>query len=144
MEEHSGNPGTGLVLSTLDPTKLAEEGVWYQVVHPKTGSEIPGVRLLVYGEDSHYFAKAMNKIADKRAIASRGRRNQQTLNYDDLSESELTLAVYIVGDWDGILDDNGQPLPCSNEVKRAVFDKHRWLAEQALMHMRDRANFIPD
>lgn len=126
-------------LESLDATANAESGAWLEPVHPSTGVPLE-CRVLVYGEDSKAYAKAMNRIAELRAVQQRTRRTGD-MTYDDVTAAELILAVNLTGDWDG-LTDGGEVLECADEVKRRVYKKHRWLSEQVVAFARNRANFL--
>jgi hypothetical protein len=131
--------GTGVDLGTLDVTTAAEEGAWLVPMHPATG-ELLDCRLLVHGEDSKAYGKAMNRIADMRADRQRTRRRTET-NYDDIQAAELILSVYLTSKWENF-EEEGSPIKCDADTKRRVFNKHRWLAEQVVAFARDRGNFI--
>ena len=126
-------------LGSLDASIQAESGAWLVPVHPSEGTPLE-CKLLVYGEDSKPYSKAMNRIAEMRAVQQRTRRTGD-MTYDDVQIAELILAVNLTGDWEG-LTDGGELLECTDEVKKRVFKKHRWLAEQVVAYARNRANFL--
>lgn len=37
-------------------------------------------------------------------------------------EESLKMFVYCLIDWDGVVDANGKPLPCTDEIKRIIYD----------------------
>jgi hypothetical protein len=128
-------------LGSLDATEAAESGMWLEPTHPSTGAPLD-CKLLVYGEDSRAYAKAMNRIAEMRAVQQKSRRTGE-LTYDDAQLWELILAVNLTGDWEG-LADGGKMLDCTEDNKKRVFKKHRWLADQIVTFARNRSNFLPD
>jgi hypothetical protein len=139
----------GLDLGSLDVTSGAEAGRWLVPRHPGTGELLEQGRVLVYGEDSRQYAKAMNRVADMRADRQRERRKADT-SYDDIQAAELIMAVYLTGKFED-LEEDGEPLICDSpdrvrnrKVKEATYLKHRWLAEQVVAFSRDRGNFIAD
>lgn len=137
--QESESRNVGVDLGSLDVTSAAEEGAWMVPNHPSTGAPLEA-RMLVYGEDSKAYVKAMNKIANMRADRQRTRRNIQT-NYDDLQAAELILAVTLTARWEGFVED-GVEIKADDETKRKVFSRHRWLAEQVVAFARDRGNFF--
>jgi hypothetical protein len=144
--QESAGRSVGVDLGSLDVTSAAENGAWMVPEHPATGERLD-CRVLVYGEDSRQYAKAMNRVADMRADRQRSRRKTET-NYDDIQAAELIMAVYLTAKWEGI-EDNGEVLSCdtpdkrfNRSMKEQVYAKHRWLAEQVVAFARDRGNFI--
>ncbi len=144
--QESAERSAGVDLGSLDVSSAAEDGAWLTPNHPATGEQLD-CKVLVYGEDSRQYARAMNRIADMRADRQRTRRRTDA-NYDDIQAAELIMAVYLTAKWEG-LQDEGKVLKCdtpdkakNRAVKETVYAKHRWLAEQVVAFARDRANFI--
>lgn len=130
--------GGGLDLALYDVASRAEDGAW-MVPNDPVGAPLD-CRILVHGEDSKAYSKAMNRVADMRADRQRQRRRLDT-NYDDVQAAELILARFLTADWEGLVE-KGEPLDCTDENKRRVYSKHRWLAEQVVAFARDRGNFF--
>lgn len=117
----------------------ASEGRWFEPFHPGTGEPL-GCEILVYGEDSKHFARAMDNIAQHRAQVQQ-RTGREEANYSDLSYGRLILAMFLTGDWKGIVSD-GKPLECNEITKRELYKNNPWLAEMVVEFARKRLNFL--
>jgi hypothetical protein len=134
-------------LSSVPVSKNAERGEWMPILHPKTG-EATGLELLVHGEDSSRVKKTRNRILGVAQSKFKGKRSKAT--YDDVLETELMLVVGAVSDWRTKVGDAyrpylyetaEKPLECTAENRTAVFGSARWITEQVVEFLGDRANF---
>lgn len=89
-----------------------EGGRWVSIDHI-----MPGVRLKVRGSENSGLRRMRNKLLQEipRAHRLRG-ADEETL---DAIGTKLLIETVLV-DWDGIEDENGEPLPFSKEKSAAV------------------------
>jgi hypothetical protein len=100
-------------------------------VHPGTGETLPVV-FEVYGEDTPQYRRALH--AAQREQAKREKRNQQS--FDGFS---IDLAVGTIKNWRGNVRFNQEPLTFSVENARKLLANTRWLREQYLEFLNNRA-----
>lgn len=127
---------------TATPTPTADAGVDFGAlqdttvhdwspVHPGTGETLPVV-FEVYGEDTPQYRRALH--AAQREQAKREKRGQQS--FDGFS---IDLAVGTIRNWRGNVRFNQQALPFSPENARTLLANTRWLREQYLEFLNNRA-----
>lgn len=104
--------------------------------HPRTGDDIEGVTIEVYGQDSETFRAESRKI---QAAASRymQKNRGKTLPPEDFERMEKAKLIACVKEIKG-LAYKGQPLTDAKEL----FDRFPWALEQVSVGIMDRANFI--
>lgn len=126
-------------LSILDSVTRAEEGVEFEIRHPKTGKGT-GFFLTVKGVDSKAYKAAFKEVMAKATPKT-------TAN--DIKEACLIATT--IG-WRGAKEDgkteditfNGKPLTFSEASLKLVFAVDRTIVDQAVAFQEDRANFLPE
>lgn len=87
---------------------LIEEGAWIPEI-----SECPGLKLKVRGQGNKDWRKLQTKLLD--AVPRKKRVGR--LDYDEGERITNTLLLNCcLLDWDGLSDDDGNPLPYSREM----------------------------
>lgn len=114
-------------LAALDTVTLAEEGVEFEVIHPKLGAT--GVFIKMLGVDSRQYKAALREVAKKMT--------QDTTAQD----METELAIRGTTGWRGI-DENGEAMRFSDANLRKVYAAAPIVREQSIAFMRDRGNYF--
>lgn len=104
--------------------------------NPKTGDDIEGVSIVVYGQDSEVFRSESRRIQNKAAEFMRRNRGKvmPPEEFERLEKGKVIACVKeIVG-----LAYKGSALTDPADV----FDKFPWIFEQVVQGIMDRGNFI--
>jgi hypothetical protein len=117
----------GVDFAALQDTNVHD----WSPVHPGTGETLPVV-FEVYGEDTPQYRRALH--AAQREQAKREKRGQQS--FDGFS---IDLAVGTIKSWRGNVFFNQEPLAFSVENARKLLANTRWLREQYLEFLNNRA-----
>jgi hypothetical protein len=126
-------------LSTLDMAKFADEGSILEVLHPATLDvqyyEGEPVSIKLLGQDSNAF----RQFVQRRARNAMNKR--QKLDIDKLSSDAAELYATLTIGWHGITEGN-QPVECTFDNAKRIYEKHGWLRQQIDEFVSDRANFF--
>jgi len=114
-------------LAALDTVTLAEEGVEFEVVHPKIGNT--GVFIKMLGADSRQYKAALREVAKKMTPDTTAQ------------DMETELAIRCTVGWRGI-DEGGQAMRFSDANLRKVYAAAPIVREQSVAFMRDRGNYF--
>lgn len=133
-----------LDLSTLDTTKVAEEGSTLEVRHPTSGAVLSNgdgrpVTLTLAGMDSQRARKA-ERLATNRRLKMGGRRSF-SVTADELDNDALDLLAACTLAWSGFEVDKAE-MECNVDNARRLYRQFPWLREQAQQFVDDRANFL--
>ena len=123
-------------LSTLDTSKVAEEGAELLVAHPTTGEDL-GITITLIGTDS----KTFRDISKSRATASLKKKSRE-IDLDQNESDSVELLAKCTKGWTGITE-NGKDIPFGHENAVELYTKYLWLREQIDRFMADRSNFLP-
>lgn len=120
----------------LDTASLAEAGAWLHLRHPANGAPLETargpLRLRLLGVDGVRFQELRRDIAARRRLALQAGEAPERVD----AELELDLAVGATVEWEGI------ELASTAAAKRRLYAERRWVLEQALAFIADRANFL--
>ena len=87
---------------------LIEAGAWIPEI-----SECPGLKLKVRGQGNKDWRKLQTKLLD--AVPRKKRVNRLDYDEGERITNRLLLDTCLL-DWDGLTDDDGNPLPYSREM----------------------------
>lgn len=104
--------------------------------NPKTGDDIEGVTITVYGQDSEIFRAESRKVQAKCADYIRKNRGK-SIPPEDYERLEKNKVIACTKEIKG-LSYKGQPLTDPQEL----FTRFPWALEQVVQGMMDRSNFI--
>lgn len=104
--------------------------------NPKTGDDIEGVSIVVYGQDSDVFRSESRRIQNKAAEYMRRNRGK-VMPPDEFERLDKGKVIACVKEING-LAYKGKPLTDPADV----FDKFPWIFEQVVQGIMDRGNFI--
>lgn len=109
----------------IDTRKDINTGVWREYR--------PGVRAKIRPLTRSVFRRLQQEAATKETVTERGRRAvTQTV---DPERFDRLLYRHIIEDWEGFASPDGQPLPCTDEMKDIVCDRlgafAAWAMEEA-------------
>ena len=107
-----------------------------QLTNPKTGDDIEGVTIEVYGQDSEIFRAESRKVQAKCADYMRRNRGK-SIPPEDFDRLDRAKVVACTKSING-LSSKGQPLTDPQEL----FTRFPWALEQVVAGIMDRANFI--
>jgi hypothetical protein len=120
----------------VDTAGLADEGVWLPLRHPATGAPLAvaggPVRLRLLGIDGARFQEIRREIAARRRQALQAGEAPEAVD----AALEVELAARATLDWQGV------ELAFSTEAARRLYGERRWVLEQVLRFVADRANFL--
>jgi hypothetical protein len=114
-------------LSALDTVTRAEEGVEFEVIHPRIGAT--GVFLRMLGSDSRQYRSALKEVSKKLTPET------------TQAELETELSIRCTLGWRGI-EENGEELRFNEANLRRVYTSAPIVREQSIAFMRDRGNFF--
>ena len=135
--------------SEFDLRDAADGGAWCQLLHPVTSDELGAdegkpARIRIQGIDSMGFEKALAKSAairakepQRRAAISDQRIAAEAEKSERIQAREL--ADVTIG-WEHIEMD-GQPYPFSRENALRLYTQYKWIREQLIVFVFERANF---
>lgn len=109
--------------------------------HPVTGETLTcdaddsEMFLEVYGKDSKRYRKVLADLLREKT----GKKNSKfsTEQYDELTTEQLALCI---ASWN--IEYEGEKPKYSKEKAMEIFDKIRWIREQAAEAIEDRADFL--
>lgn len=121
-------------LASVDFNRAADEGEWMTLTHPVSGVELTGMRMRLCGADSKRY-----KAASRNVMTRRSRLRRPPTGEEMEADAIDTVAACVLA-WEGFAQD-GQPITCSKRSAVEVFNKHRWIYEQADQFIQTRGNF---
>lgn len=138
--------------STLDPIAAADAGAVFIPKHPATGKPLDS-EFDVIGADSGRVKKILNKgklNAVVHLMETKKKRGEKEPTPEEIAQSmelgdaqkealELDIVCECVTGWRNVMLD-GKPVAL--EDRRTFFARYRWLVEQIIAFMDDRANFM--
>lgn len=125
----------------FDITSIVEEDTQkLELLHPQTGAPV-GATIELAGAGHPKRKKVeMQRSRELRArIAKRGRVELTDPVEDEEYEIDRLVACTLT--WDGIARD-GQPIPCTPEAAREIYESASWIRRQATAFLDDAANFL--
>lgn len=132
-------------LSDFD-TRRAEEGTFCHLRHPVTNKPLhdpengEAVGVVLRGEDSSAWREAENAIMASYAEAA---ANKETITADRMRGDVLTKVVACTVAFRNVAMD-GKAIDVKREASvRAAYARLPWMLDQAIEHIRRRANFLP-
>jgi hypothetical protein len=130
-------------LANLDTAKFGSRGSWMDVLHPSgDGTALVDeqsketVALHLRGADAPETTTAQRERVQRRLDR---RRQRQTA--DDIDDDLLETAVAATIGWRYVFFE-GKYLPYSEDNVRMLYRKFRWILEQALTYLSNRANYL--
>jgi hypothetical protein len=124
-------------LMDLDTSRLANEGVEVQLLHPTTREPLPAF-ITIRGMDSDAFQVIDMRLADARL--KNLRRGQVQTAQERQHERCMVLASVTIG-WRGVSLD-GAELDFSVANAEKVYNRFKWITEQLDEAVADRARFL--
>jgi hypothetical protein len=114
-------------ISDLDGFKNAlEEGRDIEIRDPE-GNEL-GLTITVVSLKSDRVRATVRRLANARFKRMQGKSPRITVEENE--EAVLETLVAAVISWDGILDKDGKPLPCTKENVRTVLESYEFIRAQ--------------
>jgi hypothetical protein len=125
--------------ANLDTAELANEGA-VMPVHGPDGQPVlqddgSPVTLTLLGDDSDLLTK-FDRITTNAHL-----RGSQTVTAELGETKQISRLARACVAWSGIVLE-GKPLDHSEENAKALFRRFRWLRQQAVIFISDRANFL--
>lgn len=149
-------------LSTRNLVARAEEGSTFVVLDrtakpnedgefpPLLGADGAPATITVMGDDSPmarrlgYHRRAAQQTR-AMTIALSGKKKQYEETPDEIAaqdQAEIDKAVALTKGWTGFEGDDDQPLPCTAEHVRLLYEQDPDILAQAIEHIRNRARFF--
>lgn len=97
----------------IDPNKDIATGVWCEYA--------PGVRAKIRPLTRSTYRRLQSEATTRETVTERGKRAVTERIRPELFD--LLLYRHIIEDWEGFASPDGQPLPCSDEMKDIVCDR---------------------
>ena len=124
---------------------LGEDGEY----PPILGADGAPATITLRGADSDVARRLTRQhratMQNRMAALAFGGKQQTALTEQDIAEQEahdLELVIACTIAWTGIEDDDDQPIPCTPENARRLYEAAPYLVEQAMRHLRDRSRFF--
>ena len=96
-------------------TETETAGKWFPVPDRATGQPLPGVRIRVASALNEDYTRDLNKRLGDLA-PRQVRRGKIKMNMEANREASIQAAArHLLLDWEGIVGDDGQPVPCTLE-----------------------------
>lgn len=140
-------------LSTLDLAKQAAEGRVFPVLHPVSHEPLKGtdgkpVTITLVGPDSDQAFRETCEIIDRERAAQMRSASERAdagegPGFEDEYRRATEMLVRRTVAWEGLALD-GKALDCNPETVRMVYNRWRWIREQAMGHIQDRESFFGD
>jgi hypothetical protein len=136
-------------LDAVDTRTLSEAGV--DVTIMKLDSDVPLraangdlVTIKVLGPDSAKY-RSLTRVQIRKRLSRMAAGKQTELTEDEVLETEADtldiLAACTLG-WAGVLTPAGEPIPCTQENARKLYENYPLVREQVDQFMSQRANFL--
>lgn len=129
-------------MEITDLSKILEESLQeatLTIYHPVSGVDL-GIRIKVCSPDSERYRKHERAIKNRALTQARKQKNNQ-LSMEAIEESSMDLLVGSIVSWDGVVW-GGQPLECTEENARQLFEQFPFIRRQVDEFLGDVANFF--
>lgn len=111
-----------------------------QLVHPQTGASLDAsIELAGPGHPKRKKVEMARQRQLRARVAKRGRFELTDPTEDE--EYELDRLVACTLGWQGVCRD-GNPIPCTPEEARALYESAAWLRRQVLAYLDDALSFL--
>lgn len=133
-------------ISDLNIGKAVEDGVWVDILmhgdRPDLGLHEggpSGLRVRVRSTDSRQFREAASRLA-KTAL----KRKAADISFEDAERVNVDAVLAATVDWQGIEDEDGQPLPFNEANGRRIYSDpgFKWIADQVNAASGERRRFF--
>ena len=124
-------------LSKLDTKPLAEKGTDLTLLHPGTGEPLDIVITLM-GSDSKAYRAVQHEIQNQNIKATKPKADFSK----DRESGVIKRLAAVTGSWVN-MENNGEPIECTPDNAEMVYSDFRWMADQVVAHVENRANFLP-
>lgn len=133
-------------LSSLDTSKIADEGAKLHLRHPVTdkplyvdGDSLRPITITLLGADGDRFNESRREIIDQRLAKAQDQRRPDLRLAEDAAIEHL---ASITVDFENIFLD-GKPVNFSTANARKLYERLKWVREQVERFVHNRANFLP-
>lgn len=134
-------------LESIDTRTLSESGV--EVVIRKLNSTEPlraangdTVKIKVLGPDSAKY-RALSRANIRKRLAKMAENKQATdADLDENEADALDMLAACTMSWVGVLTTKGEPIDCTAENARKLYESYPIVREQVDSFISDRANFL--
>ena len=127
----------------LKKREIADKTAWLDMPNIVTGARLE-LRPATMANNSYYNAAL--KLATKRTAGKVPKKVEQKeeINQGRLDDRALFAGTVLVG-WEGVVDDQGQPVPFSKEVAQDLIDAlPDWMFDQIRMFAMDPGQFVEE
>ncbi|WNZ59904.1 hypothetical protein QEG98_28280 [Myxococcus sp. MxC21-1] len=111
-----------------------------EILHPVSG-DATGMKVVVHGVDSPTYREADRALRNRRLHKLQHSGRASKLTAEDTDKDGLELLVRCTAAWEGFRE-NGEPLPCTKDNARRVYEEHPWLRRQVDAAVTDAASFF--
>ena len=133
----------------MDLSKLAissESTSTMEVVHPGTLDPLVDdqgkpVTISVYSPESEQMKDFERSMFNKAVKKMRQRRNQNSMDYEQIQSTIVDRAVAATAGWENIAFD-GKELACNPKNARMLYTKISWIKNQVIDFLNDEGNFM--
>lgn len=140
------------LLRDFNSRQGADEGAVMTVMHPTDGEpflkdaanpEGGAITVTLLGQDSKVYSDIVHKQQTKRLGKSISARSMKKVaDAAALERDRMVVLVACTMSWDGIEDDDGKPLPCTDANKKKLYTECAWLRDQVDEFITERSNFL--
>lgn len=118
-----------------------------EIKHPVTDEGI-GSFIDVYGADTPQYLRAQQALLDRKLKKAKGNLSKMEFEADEMPMAVRTFAVAVSHRFHGapLTDPAFGTIPefPTEELRKKLFAKYPWLAEQLVAYTRERGNFFRD
>jgi len=133
--------------ASIDTKKLSESGVQLSLLKldgkPLTDRDGNPVRVTLLGPDSAKY-RALTRENIRRRLEKRALGTVASdVDIDEVERETMEILTVCTVAWEGVNTPQGEPIPCTPENVRKLYEAYPVIREQVDGFVGNRANFIP-
>jgi hypothetical protein len=140
----------GFDLGVIETRKYAEEGVFFPVLHPKTGEPLKDdagseIKIKISGGDASRIKSAVEERQAARKALDADAKKGEVVEYNwQMREQDIVDDLVLLTEgWTDNVELDGKPLAFSKVNARILYQRFPEIAEQMSVRATNRLNFMP-
>ena len=128
----------------------SEAGAWMRLRHPGTGeflgTDDEPCRIKLKSSDSNSYIEAVARsVADRGMKRTAPDRITAIELLDEAGKNDAAIVKHLVActlGWENLTITDDDDFPFTKENGELLYDKHKWIREQANLFVNDRVNYL--